>query len=136
MTDKPGKVIGLKVEHSNPEEMAKTLAISLGESLTNEASKKQDAAEYARLANELDMRANKTKELLDQIRRRDAGEVVTTNSRMDPLLTYSAFSVEQQYAEERRRAKEFRAKSQDFLEEAAEYNKKTNIVQQKLMDLR
>ena len=132
MTEKPGKVIGLKVEYTNPEEMAKNLAISLGEALVTEANKRRDADEYARMANEWERRAEKTRELLSRVRKRDAGEPVETTSRMDPVLTYTAEAVEAQYAEERRRVKEFRAKVQEFLNEADRAHKDTIQLQKRL----
>ena len=140
MNDKPGKVVGLKVEHTNPEDHAKNLAIQLGSAMENEANKKLDAEVYTKEAAKWEKLAEDTAALLERLQERDLllarGEEVPAISRMDPIMSYSVSDVQSEHTKQVETAERFRADVLRYLDEASEYRTELNRVQRKLMDLR
>lgn len=132
----PGKVIGLKVEHTKPEEALDKLSMQLVEALTGEANWRNDAATYAEEANNFKAKASDLLEVLKKIDERDKiramGQEYKTTSRMDPVLTYNRADVEKEYRRAAEQAEEFRDSSAKFTNLAVDAKKLSDSLQKKI----
>ena len=134
-----GDVIGLKVEHINPEDDASRLALALTDCIEKERLRGVDSRKYADLANEWDGKAQEMEELISRIRERDRlraiGEEPVTTSRMDPMLTYDRTTCEQEAVKLREKSVEFRGFSVQYASEAQAAHTEMDGLQRKLRGL-
>jgi hypothetical protein len=130
------EIIGLRVEHSKPEEQAQRLAVQLAEALTGEANWRRDADTFGRKANEFEATAVGLLEVLRRIKERDRifaeGREYKSTSRMDPILTYNKDAVLKQYNQTKEQAAEFQKNSKQFLKLSEDARKSAEDIQRKI----
>lgn len=130
----PGEVVGLKVEYHDRRDPA-ALATQVAQHIQASVSLENDAAAFARRANVDRNKAAELRSLIEQVKRRKAGERPAKVSRMDPLDSYDPIALETQAAQHDRQAADFDQRARECTGQAQQERKKAEKLQVEIHEI-
>ena len=140
---KPGKVIGLKIESDRPEDDPKNLAIKLADAMQIEISAKKDAFEFRQQAQRERMKAKQHGNTLVMLREYNRKKKKAIDdgkewnpSRMEPMETYDEDKIKKERIKYIERARELDDLANDYDSKAKEAQLRVQQLQKKLASAR